>query len=59
MRKIDWRYVAHLAIGTSLCVLAAVLAKTVPELPGWGWGLVGLCGVALVGIELPQAGQRG
>lgn len=56
-KRINWIHVAHLAIGSLLCLLAIMLAKMVPQLPGWGWGLIGACGVVLVAIELPQAGQ--
>lgn len=56
-KRIDWHHVTRLAIGTLLSLLAIVLAKMVPGLPMWSWGLVGACGTVLVFMELPQAGQ--
>lgn len=56
-KRIDWRGTTHLAIGSVLSLLAVVLAKTVPSLPMWGWGIVGACGMVLVFMELPRVGQ--
>lgn len=57
LKRIDWHHVAYLAIGTLLSLMAIVLAKMVPGLPMWGWGMVGACGAVLVFMELPKAVQ--
>lgn len=56
-KRIDWISATHLLIGSLLCLLAVVLAKTIPRLPVWGWSLIGISGIVLVFTELPKVGQ--